>query len=115
MMYFQKNKTGLPIIHLTYVIKTGLINFSIVAQGDRISNLVRRGKTLNCFDLFCFLDCLSNAKYCVTIVRRNGAPVYTLLEDISEVKHKMEMTVNAGLMLADINKEMQMMNSVKTN
>ena len=113
--YFQKNKTALPIIHLIDVIKPGVIDFSIVKQEDRISNLVRSGNTLTCFNFYCFQDCLSNAKYCITIARKIGAPVYALPEDISEVKHKMVMTVYASLMLADINQEMQMMNSLKTN
>ena len=101
--YFQKNKTALPIIHLIDVIKPGVIDFSSVKQGDRISNLVRSGNTLTCFNFYCFQDCLSNAKYCVTIARKIGAPVYALPEDISEVKHKMVMTVYASLMLADMN------------
>ena len=76
--------------------------------------------------MFLSQDCLSNAKYCVTIARKIGAPVYALPEDISEVcwgkiiiikiikiilyvhellfqvKHKMVMTVYASLMLADM-------------
>ena len=31
-----------------------------------------------------------------------GAPVYALPEDITEVKHKMVMTIFAGLMLVDM-------------
>jgi len=80
-------KTALPIIHLIDVIHPGLIDFNIVKQGERITGP----------------DCLSNAKYCVTMARKIGASVYALPEDISEVKHKMVMTVFASLMLADLN------------
>jgi len=82
----KKNKTALPIINLIEVMKPGVIDFSIVKQGESISGP----------------DCLSNAKYCVTMARKIGAPVYALPEDISEVKHKMVMTVYASLMLADM-------------
>jgi len=47
-------------------------------------------------------ECMSNAKYAITMARKIGAPVYALPEDITEVKHKMVMTVYASLMLADI-------------
>ena len=47
-------------------------------------------------------QCMSNAKYAITMARKIGAPVYALPEDITEVKHKMVMTVYASLMLADI-------------
>merc|ERR1719483_10293 len=70
------NKTALPIIHLIDVMHPGLIDFTIVKQGKIITGP----------------DCLSNAKYCVTIARKIGASVYALPEDISEVKHKMVMT-----------------------
>merc|ERR1711970_451571 len=82
----KTNKTSLPIIHLIDVMKPGVIDFSIVRQGQSLS----------------YEDCLSNAKYAVTMARMVGAPVYALPEDISEVKHKMVMTVYASLMLADI-------------
>jgi len=82
----KANKTALPIINLIEVMKPGVIDFSIVKQGDKL-----RAE-----------DCLSNAKYCVTMARKIGAPVYALPEDISEVKHKMVMTVYASLMLADM-------------
>ena len=75
---------------------------------------------------------MSNAKYAITMARRIGkkyryqpvqdrvlgrsvfykynyfaffyigAPVYALPEDITEVKHKMVMTIFAGLMLVDM-------------
>jgi len=80
-------KTALPIIHLIDVIHPGLIDFKVVKQGEKMTGP----------------DCLSNAKYCVTMARKIGASVYALPEDISEVKHKMVMTVFASLMLADLN------------
>jgi len=82
----KKIKTALPLIHLIDIMNPGVINFSIVKQGEKVHRE----------------DCLSNAKYCVTMARKIGAPVYALPEDISEVKHKMVMTVYASLMLADM-------------
>jgi len=82
----KANKTALPIINLIEVMKPGVIDFSIVKQGEKLGTE----------------DCMSNAKYCVTMARKIGAPVYALPEDISEVKHKMVMTVYASLMLADM-------------
>jgi len=81
----KTNKTSLPIIHLIDVIKPGVIDYSVVEQGESLSGEA----------------CLSNAKYAVTMARMIGAPVYALPEDISQVKHKMVMTVYASLMLAD--------------
>jgi len=74
-------KTALPILHLIDVIKPGVVEWSVIEKGDKAS--------------------LENAKYSVTIARKIGAPVYALPEDISEVKHKMVMTVFASLMLTD--------------
>merc|ERR1711970_1265608 len=82
----KTNKTALPIINLIEVMKPGVIDFSIVKQGEKITGP----------------KCLSNAKYAITMARKIGAPVYALPEDISEVKHKMLMTVFASLMLADL-------------
>ncbi len=45
---------------------------------------------------------MSNAKYAITMARRIGAPVYALPEDLTEVKHKMVMTVYASLMIVDM-------------
>ena len=45
---------------------------------------------------------MSNAKYAVTMGRMIGAPIYALPEDLTEVKHKMVMTVYASLMLVDM-------------
>ena len=49
----------------------------------------------------CYIRYLSNAKYAITLARMIGAPVYALPEDLTEVKHKMVMTVFASLMLVD--------------
>ena len=82
----KTNKTAVPIIHLIDVIKPGVIDYSIVKD--------EAGMTES--------DCMSNAKYAITMARKIGAPVYALPEDITEVKHKMVMTVYASLMLTDI-------------
>ena len=63
--------------------------------------------TIICYDTYIpnfmkFQDCMSNAKYAITMARRIGAPVYALPEDLTEVKHKMVMTVYASLMLVDM-------------
>ena len=49
-----------------------------------------------------FIPTRSNAKYAITLARMIGAPVYALPEDLTEVKHKMVMTVFASLMLVDM-------------
>ena len=81
----QTNKTAVPIIHLIDVIKPDVIDYNIVHDAPADDN-----------------ECMSNAKYAITMARKIGAPVYALPEDITEVKHKMVMTVYASLMLADI-------------
>ena len=45
---------------------------------------------------------MGNAKYAVTMARKIGAPIYALPEDLTEVKHKMIMTIYASLMLVDM-------------
>ena len=40
MMILQTNKTSLPIIHLIDVMKPGVIDFSIVRQGQSLSDEV---------------------------------------------------------------------------
>ena len=98
----KTNKTSLPIIHLIDVIKPGVIDYSFVKQGESMSNEVRPVAEHSPLLIPVYQDCLSNAKYAVTMARKIGAPVYALPEDISEVKHKMVMTVYASLMLADM-------------
>ena len=75
----------MPIIHLIDVIKPGVIDYETVTASPATE-----------------AECMSNAKYAITMARKIGAPVYALPEDIAEVKHKMVMTVYASLMLADI-------------
>ena len=75
----------MPIIHLIDVIKPDVIDYNIVLSDATTDE-----------------QCMSNAKYAITMARKIGAPVYALPEDITEVKHKMVMTVYASLMLADI-------------
>jgi len=79
-------KSALPVIHLIDSMKSGVIDYSIVKSGQK---LVAQ-------------DCMSNAKYAITMARRIGAPVYALPEDLTEVKYKMVMTVFASLMLVDM-------------
>ena len=45
---------------------------------------------------------MNNAKYAFTMARRLKAPIFALPEDMTEVKHKMVMTVYASLMLVDM-------------
>ena len=42
---------------------------------------------------------MENAKYAISMARKIGAGVYALPEDITEVNHKMIMTVFACLMV----------------
>lgn len=44
---------------------------------------------------------MQNAKYAISMARKIGARVYALPEDITEVKHKMVMTMFACLMALD--------------
>ena len=66
------------------MIKPGVIDYSIVLSEAQSPE-----------------ECMSS-KYAITMARMSGATVYALPEDITEVKHKMVMTVYASLMLADI-------------
>ena len=79
------NRTALPVIHLIDAMKGGVIDYSLV-KTEPASDEER----------------MSNAKYAITMARRVGAPVYALPEDLTEVKHKMVMTVYASLMLVDM-------------
>lgn len=49
-------------------------------------------------------ECLSNAKYAISMARKIGAVVYALPEDLVEVNQKMVMTVFACLMAASYDK-----------
>ena len=78
-------RSAIPILQLIDVMKPGLLDWSHVKMGD----FVRTD------------DCLMNAKYCITMARKIGAPVYALAEDIVQVRPKSLMTVYAGLMYVD--------------
>ena len=119
----KTNKTALPIIDLIDAMKTGVIDYSVVKTGSKLTGEVQTASIALQMSQKCIppprQDCLSNAKYAVNMARKIGAPVYALPEDISEVtkvfsikfplisstlqvKHKMVMTVYASLMLADM-------------
>jgi len=80
------NKTALPVIHLIDAMKSGVIDYEIVKSGSKLG----------------YEDCMSNAKYAITMARRINAPIYALPEDLAEVKQKMVMTIYASLMLVDM-------------
>ena len=75
----------MPVIHLIDAMRSGVIDFALVNAEAKSED-----------------ECMSNAKYAVTMARKIGAPVYALPEDLTEVKHKMVMTVFASLMLVDM-------------
>lgn len=81
----KANKTALPVINLIDAMRSGVVNYDIVNPAP-----------VTDADLF------SNAKYAITLARMIDAPVYALPEDLTEVKHKMVMTVYASLMLVDM-------------
>ena len=78
-------KTALPLLHLVDVIKPGVINWTLIdKEGTKVNSvhhlIIHLKKKL-------FVQPHhDNAKYCVAIARKIGAPVYALPEDISEVK-----------------------------
>lgn len=53
---------------------------------------------------------MDNARYAVSIARKNGARVFALPEDIVEVKQKMVMTIFATLMIKDYQPQQQSVN-----
>ncbi|CAI6376926.1 unnamed protein product [Macrosiphum euphorbiae] len=74
---------GRIVIDLIDAIKPGTINYDLVKEGGDAE------------------DNLANAKYAISMSRKTGARVYTLPEDITEVKPKMVMTLFACLMAID--------------
>jgi len=54
---------------------------------------------------------LENAQYAISVARKIGARVYALPEDIVEVKAKMVMTVFACLMIRDLQRQSQIVDS----
>ncbi|XP_065771614.1 plastin-3-like [Muntiacus reevesi] len=73
--------SSLAVVDLIDAIQPGCINYDLVKSGTLAED-----------------DKHNNAKYTVSIVRRIGARVYALPEDLVEVKPKMVMTVFACLM-----------------
>ena len=71
---------SVPILKLISVIKPDTVDWSIVDQSDDEALKIR------------------NAKYVLSMVRKFGAAVYALPEDIVEVVPEMVMTVYASLM-----------------
>jgi hypothetical protein len=77
-------KTGIFIITLIDAIRPGSAEMSLIERdGSEKSNLL-------------------NAKYAISLARKQGAVVFALPEDIVEVKNKMIMTIFAGLMAVDL-------------
>ncbi|XP_065772962.1 plastin-3-like [Muntiacus reevesi] len=73
--------SSLAVVDLIDAIQPGCINYDLIKSGTLAED-----------------DKHNNAKYTVSIVRRIGARVYALPEDLVEVKPKMVMTVFACLM-----------------
>jgi len=71
------------ILDLVDSIKPGSVNYDVIKNSGAAE------------------DKLENAKYGISMARRNGARIYALPEDIVEVKSKMIMTVLACLMVLD--------------
>jgi len=84
----KANKDAVPVLHLIDVLKPGTIDYSVVKQGSKLRDD----------------ECMSNAKYAITMARRINAPVYALPEDLVEVNGKMVMTIYASLMYFDMSK-----------
>jgi len=80
----QTLSTGRTIIDLIDCIKKGVVNYSLVKEGDSPEEKE------------------SNAKYAVSSARKIGAKVYALPEDVTDVKPKMIMTIFACLMIRDL-------------
>jgi len=79
----QSLADGRTVIDLVDAIKPGSVDYSIIKAGTTDE------------------EKLENAKYGISMARRNGARIYALPEDIVEVKAKMVMTVLACLMILD--------------
>jgi len=77
-------KTGNFLIDLIYAVRPGSVEYSMVEKdGSDKANLL-------------------NAKYAISLARKQGAVVFALPEDIVEVKNKMIMTFIAGMMAVDM-------------
>jgi hypothetical protein len=77
-------KNGIFLIHLIDAVRPGSADKGLIeTDGSDKSNLL-------------------NAKYAISLARKQGAVVFALPEDIVEVKNKMIMTLIAGLMAVDM-------------
>jgi len=77
-------KTGIFLIDLIDAVRPGSVEYSMVERdGSDKANLL-------------------NAKYAISLGRKQGAVVFALPEDIVEVKNKMIMTFIAGMMAVDM-------------
>jgi hypothetical protein len=77
-------KTGIFLIHLIDAVRPGSVEQGLIeTDGSDKGNLL-------------------NAKYAISLARKQGAVVFALPEDIVEVKNKMIMTLIAGLMAIDL-------------
>jgi len=77
-------KTGVLLILLIDAVRPGSVEHGLIERdGSDKSNLL-------------------NAKYAISLARKQGAVVFALPEDIVEVKNKMIMTFLAGLMAVDM-------------
>jgi len=77
-------KNGIFLIHLIDAVRPGSVEHGLIeSDGSDKANLL-------------------NAKYAISLARKQGAVVFALPEDIVEVKNKMIMTFIAGLMAVDL-------------
>jgi len=77
-------KNGIFLIDLIDSVRPGSVDYAMVEKdGSEKGNLL-------------------NAKYAISLARKQGAVVFALPEDIVEVKNKMLMTFIAGLMAVDM-------------
>jgi len=77
-------KTGIYLIMLIDAVRPGSVEHALIEKdGSEKGNLL-------------------NAKYAISLARKQGAVVFSLPEDIVEVKNKMIMTFIAGLMAVDL-------------
>jgi len=77
-------KTGIFLIDLIDAVRPGSVEYSMVErEASEKNNLL-------------------NAKYAISLARKQGAVVFALPEDIVEVKNKMIMTFIAGMMAVDM-------------
>eukprot|EP01101_Sappina_pedata_P008141 TRINITY_DN445_c0_g1_i2.p1 TRINITY_DN445_c0_g1~~TRINITY_DN445_c0_g1_i2.p1 ORF type:complete len:510 (+),score=317.79 TRINITY_DN445_c0_g1_i2:53-1582(+) len=77
-------KNGIFLINLIGAVRPGSVDETLIEKdGSDKSNLL-------------------NAKYAISLARKQGAVIFALPEDIVEVKNKMIMTFIAGLMAVDL-------------